>query len=84
MHDILAAKGVSALFVNTNGMPFTESTYCQYVERAIKNQLGIEASLVPRTLRYIWATSANEGGIPDDAKWDVALLMGHHKAMWDK
>ena len=84
MHDLLAAKGVSTLFVNNNGMPFSASTYSQYVEKAIKRLLGIDASLVPRTLRYIWATSANEGGIPDNDKWDVALLMGHHRQMWDK
>lgn len=84
MHDLLAAKGVNTFFVNHNGMPFTPSSYSKYVESAIKRQLGIDASLVPRTLRYIWATAANEGGIPDSEKWDVALLMGHHKEMWDR
>lgn len=83
-HDQIAADGVATLLVDERGLPFTLSAFSAYFGQALNRQTDITERVVPRMLRYSFCTEANEGGIPDDHKWDVAAILGHHPQMWGR
>lgn len=82
IHDQIAAPGVTTLFVDERGQPFTSANFGKYCGDMIQCWTSIQERLLPRNVRYIFATAASEGGIEDAMAWTVATVMGHRKGMW--
>ncbi len=80
----IAARGVSNLLVDAKGQPFTSSSYSKYFSEEVLPRAGITERLVPRGLRYSFCTFAEEGGIPEGARLEIATIMGHKPEMWPR